>query len=325
LNTTFSEKFQRGEVKKPTPGRRRGSSSITPLSPAFSSSSSSTSSAFPSSSFPQDPGNLPLLPIDSEIFPSILESPFNDNQTMFRVPGQNVYFVPYNSAPMGSHPGWSPSASSPTYQPFPESNYYPGQPRQYFEDVNGGSRHQLYVVPHSGYDGESNGDDDMRRAYASDSDKRSRRLSRASFPDTAGFIESRPYSEKKAGFRPPLSISPANSSATDESGRSSSYGSSGSNRSVRWHEELVAPTPPPSKPRPKGWFNRRGDQLWCNDGRYKAAIEEYPHYLRDYPDVGEGWMNEHGIRISMTHRRMPEHCARPPKGVLKNNISPLTF
>jgi hypothetical protein len=36
-------------------------------------------------------------------------------------------------------------------------------------------------------------------------------------------------------------------------------------------------------------------------------------------------MNEHGIRISMTHRRMPEHCARPPKGVLKNNFSPLTF
>lgn len=36
------------------------------------------------------------------------------------------------------------------------------------------------------------------------------------------------------------------------------------------------------------WFNRRGDQLWCNDGRYKAAVQEYPRHLRDYPDVGEG-------------------------------------
>lgn len=41
--------------------------------------------------------------------------------------------------------------------------------------------------------------------------------------------------------------------------------------------------------------------------------------------VFTGWMNEHGIRISMTHRRMPDHSVQLPKGVLKNNISPLTF
>jgi len=327
LNTEFSEQLQRGEATTSTPGRRRAPSSITSPYTPFTSNSSGTSSAFPLSSFPQEPGNLPLFPIDSDSIPSILDSSFDEKPSaMFKVPGQQVFFVPYNSSPMGSHPAWTASAPSPTYQPFPESNYYPGQPRQYFEDVNGGSRHQAYVVPQSG--GELYNDDDMLRAYASDSDKRSRRLSRASFPDlinSGAFIQSRPYSEKRQGFRPPLSVSPANSSATDDSGRSSSYGSAGSNRSVRWTEDLIAPTPPPSKPRPKGWFNRRGDQLWCNDGRYKAAIQEYPHYLRDYPDVGEGWMNEHGIRISMTHRRMPEHCARPPKGVLKNNFSPLTF
>jgi len=224
---------------------------------------------------------------------------------------------------MGNHPAWSaPATTSPHYQPFPDSTYYPGQPRTYFEDVN--SRNQLYVVPRSGYDSDPE-EEAMRRAYASDGDKRSRRNSR-SYLGTV--VESRPYDgmmDKRQAFRPPPSVSPANSSATDESGRSSSYGSNGSGRSVRWTEGLVAPTPEPSMPRPRGWFNRRGDQLWCNDGRFKAAVQEYPRHLRDYPDVGEGWMNEHGVRISITHRRMPEQSARPPKGVLKNNISPVGF
>lgn len=315
LNTTSLQCFGRGEDLKPSRRRAPSSFSSTPTSPPLSSPPSS----FPSSiNNYQASGSLPLLPIDSEQFPLLLESDVN----MYKVPGQNVYFVPYGGSPAGPHPAWSAPATPP-FQPFPESTYYPGQPRTYFEDMNG-SRDQLFAVPRPGYDTDPEEEEDRLRSYASDGDKRSRRNSRG-FLGTV--VESRPYTGPmdKRHFRPPPSVSPANSSATDESGRSSSYGSTGSGRSVRWTEGLVAPTPEPSMPRPKGWFNKRGDQLWCNDGRYKAAVHEYPRHLRDYPEVGEGWMNEHGVRISITHRRMPTQGARPPKGVLKNNASPIGF
>ena len=244
INTTFSEPSSRGEDPKSSGRRASSSFSSTSTSPPFSSP---ISSSLPSSSSLQSPGALPLLPIDSEQFPLLLES----DVEMYKVPGQNVYFVPFAGSPMGNHPAWSaPSTTSPHYQPFPDSTYYPGQPRTYFEDVNG-SRNQLYVVPRSGYDSDPEGD--KRRSYVSDSDKRSRRNSR-SFLGTV--VESRPYNaviDNRQAFRPPPSISPANSSATDESGRSSSYGSNGSGRSVRWTEGLVAPTPEPSMPRPKGY------------------------------------------------------------------------
>lgn len=47
------------------------------------------------------------------------------------------------------------------------------------------------------------------------------------------------------------------------------------------------------------------------------------HLLMLLPSTG--WMNEHGVRISMTHRRLPDSVSRPPKGVLKNNYSPINF
>ncbi|KAF8970330.1 hypothetical protein BDZ97DRAFT_1652631 [Flammula alnicola] len=79
-------------------------------------------------------------------------------------------------------------------------------------------------------------------------------------------------------------------------------------RSVRWNENLICPSPIPPSQRRKGWFNRRGDQLWTNDGAYKAAPpgQEYPPDLDDYPEHGEGWMNEECVRIDLSHRLIPK-------------------
>lgn len=77
-------------------------------------------------------------------------------------------------------------------------------------------------------------------------------------------------------------------------------------RSVRWTEDLMCPCPIPRSERRKGWFNRRGDQLWTNDGRYKSPDVEYPADLTGYPEPGAGWMNEEGVRIDMEHRLVPK-------------------
>lgn len=79
-------------------------------------------------------------------------------------------------------------------------------------------------------------------------------------------------------------------------------------RSVRWMDNLICPSPIIATQRKKGWFNRRGDQLWTNDGQYKPADEgeEYPPQFDDYPEPGQGWMNEEGTRIDLGHRRIPK-------------------
>ncbi|KAF8156588.1 hypothetical protein B0H34DRAFT_467465 [Crassisporium funariophilum] len=79
-------------------------------------------------------------------------------------------------------------------------------------------------------------------------------------------------------------------------------------RSVRWNDNLICPSPIFADQRRKGWFNRRGDQLWTNDGAYKPPAEgqEYPPDLEDYPDHGDGWMNEENIRIDLGHRLVPK-------------------
>ncbi|THU95819.1 hypothetical protein K435DRAFT_723329 [Dendrothele bispora CBS 962.96] len=79
-------------------------------------------------------------------------------------------------------------------------------------------------------------------------------------------------------------------------------------RTVRWNQRLICPSPIRSNQRRKGWFNRRGDQLWTNGGLYKSVPpgEEYPVDLDDYPEFNEGWMNEEGKRIDMAHRLIPK-------------------
>ncbi|KAG6861058.1 hypothetical protein C0995_004400 [Termitomyces sp. Mi166 len=89
-------------------------------------------------------------------------------------------------------------------------------------------------------------------------------------------------------------------------------------RTVRWNENLICPSPIFAHQRRKGWFNRRGDQLWTNDGAYKPSApgQEYPPDLDGYPEHGEGWMNEQGVRIDMAHRLIPKV---PLKSALKTS------
>ncbi|KAI0360319.1 hypothetical protein OH77DRAFT_1392366 [Trametes cingulata] len=89
-----------------------------------------------------------------------------------------------------------------------------------------------------------------------------------------------------------------------------------SKRTVRWTENLVCPSPVPPENRRKGWFNRRGDQLWTNDGQFKMPEpgQEYPPDLAHYPEPNTGWMNEEGVRIDMQHRLVPK---RPLRSALK--------
>ncbi|KAE9407581.1 hypothetical protein BT96DRAFT_755799, partial [Gymnopus androsaceus JB14] len=79
-------------------------------------------------------------------------------------------------------------------------------------------------------------------------------------------------------------------------------------RSVRWNEDLICPSPIFPSQRRKGWFNRRGDQLWTNGGAFRSPPEgrEYPSDLNEYPEYGQGWMNEEGVRIDMAHRLIPK-------------------
>jgi hypothetical protein len=251
LKTSFFTRSERGEETRIIPGKRRPSFNKSQSPSSLYSVVKPPSSASPST--PQAPGVLPLFPIDSEEFPLLIENV----PDMYKVPGQNVYFVPYGSSPMGTHPVWTSPSSSPTYQPFPDSHYYPGQQPQYFEAMDSSS-HRLYVVPGGGLEHDSDEEEVRLRAYASDGDRRSRKVSRSFYGATDGAVPTayftepgRIKSENRVSMRPPSSVSPSN---TDESGRSSSYSSSGSSagRSVRWHNDLVAPTPPPSRPRPKG-------------------------------------------------------------------------
>ncbi|KAI0824918.1 hypothetical protein BC628DRAFT_1321544 [Trametes gibbosa] len=93
---------------------------------------------------------------------------------------------------------------------------------------------------------------------------------------------------------------------------------SAAKRSVRWTEDLVCPSPVPPELRRKGWFNRRGDQLWTNDGHFKSPEpgQEFPPDLAYYPEPNTGWMNEEGLRIDMQHRRIEK---RPLRSALKQS------
>ncbi|KAJ7593357.1 hypothetical protein C8J56DRAFT_720544, partial [Mycena floridula] len=92
-------------------------------------------------------------------------------------------------------------------------------------------------------------------------------------------------------------------------------------RNVRWNENLICPSPVFANQRRKGWFNRRGDQLWTNGGTYMPAPagKEFPPDLDSYPEYGQGWMNEGGVRIDMMHRLIPK---APLRSALKQSSKP---
>ncbi|KAJ6509828.1 hypothetical protein DFH09DRAFT_1021141 [Mycena vulgaris] len=116
-------------------------------------------------------------------------------------------------------------------------------------------------------------------------------------PSRPGALPLDPQRRRSDGFQsvvPPRPTTPIQSTAAP--------------RNVRWNENLVCPSPIFASQRRKGWYNRRGDQLWTNDGAYKPAPagQEFPPDLRDYPTYGNGWMNEEGVRIDMGHRLIPK-------------------
>ena len=60
---------------------------------------------------------------------------------------------------------------------------------------------------------------------------------------------------------------------------------------------------------------------WTDDGLVHPAPpdQQYPADLDDYPEHGEGWQNEDGVRIDMEHRRVPKV---PRRSALKQGTSP---
>ncbi|KAI0699172.1 hypothetical protein C8T65DRAFT_305346 [Cerioporus squamosus] len=124
---------------------------------------------------------------------------------------------------------------------------------------------------------------------------------------------------------PPTSILPSAGQAPSPQGSPTAPGNMNAlvvaavaKRSVRWTENLVCPSPVPPESRRKGWYNRRGDQLWTNDGQYKMPPPgmEYPPDLAYYPEPNQGWMNEDGVRIDMQHRLIPK---QPLRSALKRS------
>ncbi|KAI8971287.1 hypothetical protein BD414DRAFT_581455 [Trametes punicea] len=99
-------------------------------------------------------------------------------------------------------------------------------------------------------------------------------------------------------------------------------GAATTKRCVKWSDNLICPSPVPFECRRKGWFNRRGDQLWTNDGYFKSPEpgQEYPPDLANYPEPNTGWMNEEGIRIDMEHRLIPKRPLRPALKQHRNTV-----
>ncbi|TFK49249.1 hypothetical protein OE88DRAFT_1632987 [Heliocybe sulcata] len=123
-------------------------------------------------------------------------------------------------------------------------------------------------------------------------------------------LPSRPRKDSEArDTRSAGSTSPPQGSGPS---RQSSTNSVQTVRSVRWDENLICPSPILPSQRRQGWYNRRGDQLWTNDGKFRSppVEEQYPADLDGYPEAGQGWMNEQGIRIDMQHRLVPKVPAR---------------
>jgi hypothetical protein len=90
---------------------------------------------------------------------------------------------------------------------------------------------------------------------------------------------------------------------------------SSNTRTVRFKDDPVLPSPPARR---KGWWNRKGDELWDNDGSYALAPEhrQYPSDLRNYPEPGVGWMNEEGVQIDMKRRLVRK---KPLRSALKKS------
>ncbi|KZT66631.1 hypothetical protein DAEQUDRAFT_730048 [Daedalea quercina L-15889] len=150
-------------------------------------------------------------------------------------------------------------------------------------------------------------------------DERRKLLSRANTVPAASGTQASRVGDRLPGTSPPSASQPNRTNdhqrqdapapsmtrATSTSGGTLAVAT---RRAVRWTEDLMCPCPIPRSERRKGWFNRRGDQLWTNDGRFKPPEpgKEYPPDLVGYPEPNTGWMNEEGVRIDMEHCLVPK-------------------
>lgn len=250
---------------------------------------------------------LPLEPIDSRVLPPVLETYHYDKPEMYAVHSSSAYGYGHPVQP-SSVPVW-PAYSAPPK--VPQGDYFSSR------GSNGRSSSQYpigkgdFPSPFEIFPPEI--DPAVRDQYY--------------YQDSAGHVihpipivysgtppASSPFD------RPHNTPSPTGSVSSTGSFSSRSVSSSLSGRSVHWDDErLVCDTPQSRTPPPRGFWNRRGDRLWSNNGMYKAARPgcEYPPHLAHYPDYGEGWMNEEGVCIDMNHRRVVKFCKPPPKSALK--------
>ena len=248
------------------------------------------------------PLELPTEPIDSRVLPPVLDTYHYDKPEMYAVHNSGAYGyghpVQSNSVPV-----W-PAYSAPPK--VPQGDYFTSR-------GSSGRSASQYPIGKGDFPSPFEVDPDIRNQYY--------------YQDSAGHV-TQPIPIVYSGTppvyppfdRPHNTPSPTGSVSSTGSLSSRSVSSSSSGRSVHWDDaRLVSDTPRTRTPPPHGFWNRRGDRLWSNNGMYKAARPgcEYPPHLAHYPDYGMGWMNEEGACIDMNHRRVTRFCKPPPKGVLK--------
>ena len=250
---------------------------------------------------------LPPEPIDSRVLPPVLETYHYDKPEMYAVHSSSAYGYGHPVQP-SNVPVW-PAYSAPPK--VPQGDYFSsrgssGRSSTQYPIGKGDFPSPFEIYP-------PDMDPDFRGQYY--------------YQDSAGHVI-QPIPIVYSGTTPATSPfdrphntpSPTGSLSSTGSFSSRSVSSSLSGRSVHWDDErLVSDTPLSHTPPPRGFWNRRGDRLWSNNGMYKTARPgcEYPPQLAHYPDYGEGWMNEEGICIDMNHRRVVKFCKPPPKSALK--------
>ena len=254
---------------------------------------------------------LPPEPIDSRVLPPVLDTYHFDKPEMYAVHSPNAYGYghPVQSSNVPVWPAYSAPPKAPQGDYF-SSRGSSGRSSTHYPIGRGDLPSPFEIYP-------PDIDPDFHDQYY--------------YQDSAGhIIHPTPivYSGAapvSAPFdRPHNTPSPTGSVSSSGSFSNRSASSSSSGRSVRWNDErLVCDTPLQHAPPPRGFWNRRGDRLWSNNGVYKAARPgcEYPPHLVHYPDYGEGWMNEEGVCIDMNHRRVAKFCKPPPKSALKKKGS----
>lgn len=254
------------------------------------------------------PSVLPPEPIDSRVLPPVLETYHYDKPEMYAVHSSSPYGYghPVQSSNVPVWPGYSAPSKVPQGDYFTSRGSSGRSSTQY--PIGKGD----FPSPFDIYPPEI--DPDFRDQYY--------------YQDSAGHITHPTpipivYSGSPVGSpfdRPHNTPSPTGSVSSSGSLSSRSISSSSSGRSVHWDDaRLVCDTPRAHTPPPRGFWNRRGDRLWSNNGMYKASRPgcEYPPQLAHYPDYGEGWMNEEGVCIDMNHRRVTKFCKPLPKSALK--------